>query len=154
LNTSFSNIDILDVLQEMKSNVWHTIVITMIYASPSQIQSLNNTLLNLAISLPIPIGGYPGYDLDYSLSVDCDQTCVTGRCHFGLCVCDDGWSGQYCDTHILNFDDSGQTSILVEMDFGNFTGTSFIIGFCFLFMGVLIGYVIFKWRYKYQNDLL
>jgi len=153
LNTSFSNIDIIDVLQE-KSNVWHTIVITMLYAStPSQITALNNTLLNLVFNLPTTMGSYPGIDLDYSLSLDCGKDCQTGRCHFGLCVCDDGWSGQYCDTHILNFDDSGQTSIVVDMDFENFSGTSFIIGFCFLFIGVLIGYVIFKWRYKLQNDL-
>jgi len=151
LNISYSNIDIVEILQEMKSNAWHTIVITMIYAQASQLQTLNNTLQNLANNLPTTLGNYQGYELDYTLSLDCDQNCVTGRCHFGICACDDGWSGQYCDVHLIS-DNTGQLSnIVIYTDFDNFSGTAFIIGFCFLFVGVLIGYVIFKWRYKLNH---
>ena len=39
-----------------------------------------------------------GFVSSWHISYNCDDTCLHGTCHKGVCICDKGWQGVYCQT--------------------------------------------------------
>jgi len=147
------NIEIIDIIRDDKpSDGPYSIVIVIIYAYDalglSSIQSYLNTLSqSLPKSLSFDSGNNIISNVFYSSSFDCNN-CNNGICHFGKCVCNDGYSGTNCANNLLV-----GTVVTITMDFGNFVANAFIIGICFLFVGVFIGFVVFKIRYKLKRQM-
>lgn len=139
-------IDVVDVLKYYDSTGWHTVVITIFETNTQTQSALNESLGVIVAALPTQLNNIAVNQITFTTSLDCSNSCQ-GSCHFGFCACNYGFSGVNCDD-VLMTKFTGYSDIVISMDFGNFAGTAFIIGFCFFFVGLVIGYSIFKWRYK------
>jgi len=148
LGIDSSSIDILDKLKEY-INGWNTVLIVLFHVhTQDDFNNLNQSLTDLMPHpLPVTIGATSLIRLELTTTLACSDDCL-GRCHFGTCACDVGWTGTNCEKKLL----IGQSDIVINMQFDNFAGVTFIIGFCFFFIGVMIGYTVFKWRYKQSHN--
>jgi len=85
--------------------------------------------------------------LEYTTNYACN--CLNGKCYFGKCICVTGFAGDLCSIPVSSI--TGKNSISIVMTFNNYLAFSFIIGLIWLFIGVGIGFFIFKGSYKKNN---
>jgi len=136
----------LDIIGFQRTVNGTTLVFGHIYVQKTKM--LYNALSAIQSKIPTSIGyNQTSFNLtsfQYATTMDCNNNCFNGRCHFGKCICVTGYGGPNCNIAIS----AVGAAITIEITFANFLPGAFIIGIIWFFIGAGIGFFILKARYK------